>query len=298
MNRLKLLPLRIRCRATARTGLPTFKGTVFHGALGWALAEVSPDLRRLLFASEGGFTERATPNPFALVPPLHTGPEFRAGEAFHFGLTLLGCAVDALAPCMAGLQAMAERGVGTNRVPFVIDVIEQRAPDGTWQALFSPARGMWLASPRVLNGTELPQPALTHEVEVAFLTPTSITEADAPCRNAPAFRTLMSRTLSRVLMIASELHGVDLLDRPGKAELLGLAGEVRTLMDATCWQEVERFSPKEERQRQFGGLMGLASYQGDMAPFIPWLALGQALQLGKKTSFGFGVTAFRPQVIY
>jgi hypothetical protein len=294
MKRLKILPLRIRCRAVADMPLPAFKGTVLHGALGWALDAVSPDLRRLMYASEGGFTERATPNPFALIPPLHAGPGFQAGESFHFGLTLFGCAVDVAAPCVAALQAMAERGLGPGRVSFAIELIEQRHPDGLWRPLVSPAQAMWFASPQALDGSQLSRPALADALEVAFLTPTTLTENNQPCRRAPAFKTLFSRALGRALMVGSELHGVELLDSATKKDLLNRAGAIRLTADATCWQEVERFSPKEERERQFGGLLGLAAYEGDFTPFIPWLALAQALQVGKKTSFGFGVTHFRP----
>lgn len=293
MNRLHILPLRIHCRATAHMPLPAFKGTVLHGALGWALEAVSPDLRRLMFASEGGLTERATPNPFALVPPLHNGPGFESGEGFSFGLTLLGCAVDALAPCIAALQAMGTRGLGTNRAPFAIEQVEQRHADGLWRPLVSPAQGIWFASPQPLDGSQLPQPKLTHALEVAFLTPTSLTENDQPCLRAPSFKTLFSRALGRALMVGSELQGVDLLDATTKKDLLNRAGAIRLTADATCWQELERFSPKEEKERRFGGLMGLAAYEGDFAPFIPWLALAETLQVGKKTSFGFGLTAFR-----
>ena len=39
----------------------------------------------------------------------------------------------------------------------------------------------------------------------------------------------------------------------------------------------------------FGGLLGETVYRGELAPFIPWLTLGQWIGVGGKTSFGLGL---------
>jgi CRISPR/Cas system endoribonuclease Cas6 (RAMP superfamily) len=39
----------------------------------------------------------------------------------------------------------------------------------------------------------------------------------------------------------------------------------------------------------FGGLLGEIGYAGELAPFIPWLTLGQWTGIGGKTSFGLGL---------
>jgi CRISPR/Cas system endoribonuclease Cas6 (RAMP superfamily) len=39
----------------------------------------------------------------------------------------------------------------------------------------------------------------------------------------------------------------------------------------------------------FGGLLGETVYTGELSPFVPWLALGQWVGVGGKTSFGLGL---------
>lgn len=123
---------------------------------------------------------------------------------------------------------------------------------------------------------------------VSFMTPTEVVGKDQPYRVAPPFQALLNRILGRAQMLATELHGLDLLGREDRRDLVSLAGDVATESDSTGWASVSRFSTKEQRQRIFGGLTGTVIYRGAFQPFLPWLALGELIHVGKKTSYGFG----------
>ncbi|MGH8590087.1 MAG: CRISPR system precrRNA processing endoribonuclease RAMP protein Cas6, partial [Gammaproteobacteria bacterium] len=43
-----------------------------------------------------------------------------------------------------------------------------------------------------------------------------------------------------------------------------------------------------------GGLLGQITYRGDLSPFLPWLALGEWMHIGGKTSFGLGRYTIEP----
>ncbi|WP_075202544.1 CRISPR system precrRNA processing endoribonuclease RAMP protein Cas6 [Vibrio mexicanus] len=59
-------------------------------------------------------------------------------------------------------------------------------------------------------------------------------------------------------------------------------------IDHTYWQEWQRYSKHTGNLCQFGGLQGMVSFQGEVAPALPWLHIGQFLQIGSKTTFGLG----------
>ncbi|WP_279487120.1 CRISPR system precrRNA processing endoribonuclease RAMP protein Cas6 [Aeromonas veronii] len=49
-----------------------------------------------------------------------------------------------------------------------------------------------------------------------------------------------------------------------------------------------RYSARQRQHHSIEGLRGRWAYQGDIQLLIPWLALGEWIQLGNKTSFGYG----------
>ncbi|NOZ51787.1 MAG: CRISPR system precrRNA processing endoribonuclease RAMP protein Cas6 [Gammaproteobacteria bacterium] len=58
----------------------------------------------------------------------------------------------------------------------------------------------------------------------------------------------------------------------------------------TRWDDWSRpqHSDLQKEQMKFGGLLGTITYAGDLEPFIPYLALGEWIHIGGKTSFGLG----------
>ncbi|MCI5167907.1 MAG: CRISPR system precrRNA processing endoribonuclease RAMP protein Cas6, partial [Candidatus Electrothrix sp. GM3_4] len=58
-----------------------------------------------------------------------------------------------------------------------------------------------------------------------------------------------------------------------------------------CWRELPRFSGRQQQWMKFGGLLGSVSWQGrveDFRPFLPYLAIGEWIHVGGKSSFGLG----------
>ena len=60
----------------------------------------------------------------------------------------------------------------------------------------------------------------------------------------------------------------------------------------TEWQaterEWERYSRRQGQRVPMGGFVGRARYEGDLAPFLPALALGTLVGVGDNCTFGQG----------
>jgi len=53
-------------------------------------------------------------------------------------------------------------------------------------------------------------------------------------------------------------------------------------------EDWSRFSGRQKQRIKMGGLVGLVTYAGDLADYLPLLALGEFIHVGKGTVFGNG----------
>ena len=62
----------------------------------------------------------------------------------------------------------------------------------------------------------------------------------------------------------------------------------RLLNAELSWLDAERYSARQQQAMVLGGLYGQLEYSPPDPLLWPWLRLMQHLQLGNKTTFGFG----------
>src|SRR5207237_4261775 len=66
------------------------------------------------------------------------------------------------------------------------------------------------------------------------------------------------------------------------------AEQVRTVSCDVKWEERFRTSSKTRQRHELSGFVGEAVYEGDLQEFLPWLALGELVHVGKHTAWGNG----------
>ena len=76
--------------------------------------------------------------------------------------------------------------------------------------------------------------------------------------------------------------------------LIEAAGAVRLVHDETRWTRWARYSARQDRRMEWEGLAGGAVYEGDLAPFWPYLVFGQWTHVGSATTFGLGRYRIEP----
>jgi hypothetical protein len=54
------------------------------------------------------------------------------------------------------------------------------------------------------------------------------------------------------------------------------------------WHDIGRYSGRQQQHIPLGGLIGALQLHGELAPFAPYLHLGQWLHIGKEAAFGLG----------
>ena len=118
-----------------------------------------------------------------------------------------------------------------------------------------------------------------------FLTPTML-KADGVQARRPAFGPIAKRLRDRINALSYFYCGEG-LDIDFKA--FGEEAErIKMVADSTRWVESARYSRRRDVTHDLSGFVGEVSFEGDLAPFISYLKLGEYVHVGKNAVFGNG----------
>jgi len=249
------------------------------------------------------------PRPFVFRAPQTHQTRFEKGERFEFGLVLIGRALDFLPYFVLSFRELAGEGLGLNRATCTLERVGQTeiSPNGAgtadgkaklvystddqvFRASWSDTADQWIKT-RLREFSGANGNASVQRVTIRFLTPTFL-RADGEVVRHPEFHHLFKRLRDRINAL-STFFG----DGPLDVDFKGLgerAEKVRTISAQTGWVERFRTSSKTGQRHELSGFVGSVTYDlcpdtANLAPvFLPWLAAGELLHVGKHTAWGNG----------
>ena len=128
-------------------------------------------------------------------------------------------------------------------------------------------------------------PAPDKSVTITLVTPTLLRYGGRPSP-PDEFHVLFRSVLRRVNFLNYFHCDGKLLDDAG--ELIAAAEGVSTTDTDLRWHAWERYSARQDQRVPMSGFTGSVTYHGDLAPFWPWLAIGEWIHVGKGATFGLG----------
>ena len=291
---LAIAKYRFRMVAVSEIALPEYKGSAFHGGFGHALRKIAPSWYRHLFEPGppgGNLSSKPTlsastawPKPFVLLPPLDELRRYPPGHPFECELTLFGSAIQHYPICHAALEYLgSSMGLGTNRGNFRVEGVDI-ARAGSTNSVPNPTNHA-ISSSAIMAAR---QGLDTDRVTLNYLTRLRLKAGNRLHREAPPFSIFLARLMGRLNTLSTLYGSGELLDRQRCNELQQQAEQITIAPNNARWNDWNRYSGRQNEWMKFGGLVGSASYAGDMRPFLPWLALGEWVHVGGKTSFGLG----------
>jgi len=310
LEKLRLAKYRFLLQIVEPMTLPPYKGGTLRGAFGHAfkrMACVQPgaqcsacqQVARCAYSyvfetpvppgSEVLRTHTAVPRPFVFEPPLDRKTRYRPGDELPFELVLIGRGVDYLPFFILAFKALGDEGLGQDRARFRLKKVWARAPLDPWETLIYDGESDALRNMEMAVGiaeieqaaAQLPDEALC----VHFLTPTRLKHNGKMSRQ-PDFHVLIRALLRRI----SSLYYFHCGER-WNADYRGIveqARAVQTAEAAVVWRKWERYSGKQRRRIQMGGLVGSLRYTGALRQFQTLLLLGTIIHVGKGSVFGNG----------
>lgn len=298
---LPLARYRLEFEVKTPLHLPAYAGSTLRGAWGGALRAAScmtrqpacdgcPLLRTCPYAAifetrppEGGASLQdfsQVPKPYVIEPPETGERDYAAGERLTFNIVLAGRALEHLPLILwAHVKAFRRgvgRGDGTAELVRVVhegqaEAVILEGPDGA-----------------ILEHETAVPPALTFSdaVTLRFHTPLRLQANGRRATDGEYTARRLLMALVRRIALLCEFHGPGRLDLDFSG-LARLAESIESRKRLT-WQDWTRYSNRQKQKMDLGGVVGEWTLAGDLAPFAPFLHLGQWLHVGKETAFGLG----------
>ena len=262
---------------------PYSLGALYRSVFGLGLHEQSEDAFQL-FAGDQDDVLR----PWWLWPPeIGADTWLPAGVLLQCRLTLQVQALPHLDACLEAMSAFGEHGLGRQRVSAVLTDVRVISPSGPVD-LGATAPERWTADAVWVAAQQEAASGHVATLAVQAHTPLRLKEGGQILRSAPSLETLVQRCLGRAQLLLPEGSGA-LLTRDAKATLLAACQGQPARGVALGSVRVPRYSARQKRAMEIDGLVGTWSYAGaDVSRVLPWLRLAEHLQVGGKTTLGFG----------
>ena len=293
--------------------LPGYKGGAFRGGFGYVFKSIvcpthdtdciHKRLRERCIYSEVFETPvppdsvvmrkyTRAPHPFVLTPPLENRSRFGAEQELRLELVLMGQAIPWLAYFICTLEELGRRGVGLQRSRYRVMRAENMSErNGGSSAAETPVydgvQRKVIGEPRVIAVDSFTKgPPNPRAVTLRFLTPLRMVSNGELASELP-FVTLFRNLLRRLALLAY-FHCGQAADVAAMRELIQAAESVKVRESSLRWRDWQRYSTRQQTRMKLGGLEGQITYEGDLAPFAPFLRAGHLTHAGKGTSFGLG----------
>jgi hypothetical protein len=303
---------RFICRFESEAELPPYKGSTFRGAFGHALKRVVCALKRqecsdcilrerCLYTrvfetplAQGGKESNrnsAIPHPFVIEPPPETRTRYAAGDGFECGLILFGEFNHMLPYFVYAFEQMGKIGLGRringSRGSFALQTVKSS------QHVIYSIMDQKLKIDESAETLEVPIPCGLNSgqecVHIRLETPLRFKHEGRLSEGLP-FHVLVRNMLRRASSLLETYgDGEPELDYRGIVER---AGAVKVEASDLRWFDWERYSNKQERGMQLGGLAGTVTYKGKLDEFLPLLEFSEKVHIGKQTSFGLGLLTY------
>lgn len=299
------LPLEVVLRASSSIVLPPYPGSTIRGSLGMALLKISCVLRHQR-CSECPLAQRCiytyifetplygdienrkrfpnAPHPFVLDITFSESKNdliIEKGEQFSFGLTLIGKGIEYLPHFIEAFSAMGEKGIGRGRGKFELEKVLSNGRE-----IYADSTLYWPEDYLTLEkALEEAEDLSADRLRLRFITPLRLVFRKELVK-IPEFHVIIGNLLQRIENL-QRFH-CENANRPFRKELIEKARSINLLTNSTEWSDWERYSHRKQRRMKLGGLVGEATYEGDLSSFLTLIILGEWIHIGKGTSFGLG----------
>jgi hypothetical protein len=229
------------------------------------------------------------PRPFVIQSPHDLRTTIPPGEQLIFGLTLIGAGIKYLPLFVGVFYELGKAGLGHTRGQYRLLSVEAIFSDGHMQSIYNAAdQSIWGVDSTTHAEAVAARAAVfpADRITLNFLAPTRLKHQGKWMEQGPPFQAVIKVLLGRISSL-SYFHCGERFDTDFRSLIDG-AAQVQTVQSDTHWEDWSRISRRQKQQVDMGGLVGRVTYAGDLSDYLPFLALGELIHVGKGAVFGNG----------
>ncbi|WP_418791964.1 CRISPR system precrRNA processing endoribonuclease RAMP protein Cas6 [Phosphitispora sp. TUW77] len=227
------------------------------------------------------------PRPFVIEPPPEIKTEYEHGEELFFNLILIGKAIAYFPYFVVAFRELGFIGIGRGRKKYELKEItainEQNKKE----------EQIYLSCDELIKNTDLAisgldfreAPTENNIFTIDFETMTRL-KYEKRFVQTLEFHVLMRNLLRRLSSLYYFHHDCELsLDFNS---IIKKAEDVKIVADGSYWADWERYSSRQGKRMNLGGIVGRVEYRGEWHEFWSLLKLGELVHVGKAATFGMG----------
>jgi len=299
-------------RAAEHATLPPFKGSTLRGGFGHAFRRVCCTMNNqecrecmlnkacpyayifetpMVDGLELDHYADNLPHPFIIEPPESEQTTFRPGDEMSCGLVLVGKSVSYIPYFVYTFDQMGRLGLGKGGGRFELTTVYAYDDlDGSSKTeIYNSKTQVLNGNFKIWNFQDLCRENGSDgsdKIELRITTPLRIIQKGNLMSQIPF--SLFLRNLLRRISLLGRIHCGCEWDLPYR-DIINQGEETVHLVDSRlAWKDWERYSNRQKQKMKMGGVVGTVTYEGDLAPYLPLIYLGQFTRLGKNTTFGLG----------
>lgn len=235
---------------------------------------------------------RDIPHPIVIEPPLQHSDIYHTGSRMTFDVVLFGNQLNKVPYLIFSVNEMAGTGLGRQRIPFRLLEVH----NSNDELIYTNETGKMLRDGIIERLSE--DPILSQspdEITLYFLTPFRSKE-NHKIANRFDMQQFLSNACRRLWAMMVYHHSInpDELDfRPllTKTEMPDVAAQ------SLEWTDLTRYSNRQKRKIEIGGMVGHVVLKNNLEPFLPVLAAVSKCHIGKSAVMGLGQIKLQPNTI-
>lgn len=228
-------------------------------------------------------SSRFAPHPYVITP--FPGGLYMQGDLLRCSMRLWGEGPRQLPRIIKALEAMEAEGVGKGRRSLrLLRIIDETSQQPIYTGGRLDLTGLQRST---FDPGHQPNSEKTQAIKVNFLTPLQVQRHGKPQKTID-FGELVYAAADR-LWVIGHCHGAPQIAPDARAlAQKARQADIQIIDDQSAYMSFSRFSHRQNRRHELGGIAGSMSFIGELTEFLPLLRAGEVFHLGKGTSFGLG----------